>query len=260
MKKYFISLALLCACGALHASEWGYAPNNGPSKWASLSPDYATCKSGQSQSPIDITGKTITQAENALALQFEDQAKDIINNGHSVQVNFDNGAGGSVRFKNEEYTLTQLHFHTPSETHIKGQTFPMEMHLVSQNKEGKLLVTSLLFKEGKENAALQSIIKNAPKKQGETKPLGEIKLTELLPQNLGYYAFSGSLTTPPCSENVQWVVLKTPVNASQRQIMAVRTIIHNDARPLQPLNGRVIESAEYVKDTMSQHDIESTEH
>lgn len=244
MKKYLISLTLLCACGTIQAIEWGYSPNDGPDKWASLSPDYVLCKSGKSQSPINIISKDTKKADNALSLQFEDSSKDIVNNGHSVQVNFDKGAGGVVKFKGEEYALVQFHFHTPSEMHIDGKTFPMEMHLVSENKEGKLLVTSLLFKEGKENPNLKNIIESAPKKAGENKAINEVKFTDLLPKKHGYYAFSASLTTPPCSEGVQWVVLKEQASVSKKQIKAMHAIIHDDARPIQPLNKRVVESAD----------------
>lgn len=242
MKKQFVLLLFLLHI--LQAAHWGYDIDDGPEKWASLSPNYALCKNGKHQSPINITRSRIIDTENHLTLAYKTEkeaAKNTTNNGHSVQINFQNG--GEVRFKNTRYSLVQLHFHTPSETQIEGKRFPMEMHIVHQNKKGDTLVIAALFEEGKENPSLQKIIDSMPAKTNQSKPFSTLDMNGILPMQSGYYAFDGSLTTPPCSENVQWVVFQNPTQASKKQIEAFQAILHHNARDVQPIDDRVIEIA-----------------
>ncbi|MCX2716878.1 carbonic anhydrase family protein [Helicobacter sp. MIT 21-1697] len=241
MKKQFV---LLLITSVLQAAHWGYDIDDGPDKWASLSPNYTLCKNGKHQSPINITRSRTMNTDNYLTLAYKTEkgvAKNITNNGHSVQINFQNG--GEVSFKNIHYSLVQLHFHTPSEMQIEGKIFPMEMHIVHQNKKGDTLVIAALFEEGKENPSLQKIIDSMPTKTNQSKSFSTLDMNGILPEQSGYYAFDGSLTTPPCSENVQWVVFQNPTQASKRQIMAFQAILHHNARDVQPLDNRVIEIA-----------------
>lgn len=241
MKRKFLFLILLCFINLAYASDWGYGKENGPNSWASLNPKYAPCKLNELQSPIDISTQHTTPTINQLTILYKNNAKDIINNGHSVQVNF-NDAGG-ITFEDTHYSLVQLHFHTPSETKINHKSFPMEMHLLHKDKQNHLLVLSVLFKEKKENLALKNIVQNIPNNINEPKALTELNVADLLPKKQGYYAFSGSLTTPPCTDNVQWIVLKTPLEASKKQIMSLHKAFGNNARDTQPLHERVIKEA-----------------
>ncbi len=137
-----------------------------------------------------------------------------------------------------------LHFHTPSENHINGVTYPLEVHFVHKNAKGELLVVGVLYKEGAENKVFDKIIKNLPKDVNNSKKFQNFDFLSLLPENKGYYEFIGSLTTPPCSENVQWVVMKTQPEVSSKQIKSLESVLHHNARDIQPLNKRVVKSTE----------------
>lgn len=239
MKKYFITL--MFGMASMQAAHWGYGEHNGPNMWAKLDPKFQICSSGMRQSPINIETNNTLEAKNQLHLLYGTNAKDIINNGHTVQVNFDE-AGGLV-YQDRQYNLVQLHFHTPSETHINGKTYPMEMHMVHKDKDNNLFVLAVLFEQGQNNMMLNNILSYAPIDLNKTYPMDMIYLSQILPKKYGYYAFSGSLTTPPCSEGVQWIVLKDSVEASQAQIDAMHAILKNVARNIQPINGRKVLSA-----------------
>ncbi|WP_394953879.1 carbonic anhydrase [uncultured Helicobacter sp.] len=233
----FCSLILAGLLGVANAAHWGYNEHNGPSKWGE---QYPECN-GKEQSPINILTKNATSANNTLSLAYKMDSKNIINNGHSVQVNFTQKGG--ITYQGKEYKLVQLHFHTPSENTIDNVVYPLEMHLVHNDADGGLLVIGVLFEEGKAHSELQKIIANAPKKSGASGKLTRINPENLLPKSRAYYAFDGSLTTPPCSQKVQWVVLGEPISASKKQIDALHKIMHDNSRDVQPLNGREIKSA-----------------
>ena len=163
----------------------------------------------------------------------------MVNNGHTIQVNLP--AAGAVTLDGVEYKLLQFHFHTPSEEKIDGKAYPLVAHLVHKNAQGQLAVVAVLFRVGKENTALKPVFEHLPTKESETFKLGlDINSADLLPANRAYYAFMGSLTTPPCSEEVRWQVLKTPVELSASQLAAFRRLYQMNARPVQPLNGRKV--------------------
>ena len=230
-------LAILLGVGVLNAAHWGYDEHNGPSKWGE---HYPECN-GKEQSPINILTKNTTSVERALSIAYEADSKNIINNGHSVQVNFTQKGG--ITYQGKEYKLMQLHFHTPSENTIDNVVYPLEMHLVHSSAEGELLVIGVLFEEGGANAELQKILSSAPKKNGGNNKLTKLNPRNLLPQSQAYYAFDGSLTTPPCSQKVQWVVLGEALSASKKQIDKMNKIMHDNSRDVQPLNGREVKSA-----------------
>lgn len=238
MRLYAVVLASLLSMGVINGAHWGYGEDNGPHKWGT---HYPECN-GKEQSPINILTKKTRAVSNALKTAYQADSKNIVNNGHSVQVNFTQKGG--ITYQDKEYKLVQLHFHTPSENTIDNVVYPLEMHLVHSNAEGGLLVIGVLFEEGKAHTELQKIIANAPTKSGGNNKLTKLNPQKLLPNTLGYYAFDGSLTTPPCSQNVQWVVLQGTLNASKKQIDALHRIMHNNSRDVQPLNGREIQSAQ----------------
>jgi len=224
------------AASAAHGAHWGYDGENNPKHWGDMETGFAECKLGKQQSPIDIHGAQ-KAALAPIGFNYVQGAAEVINNGHTVQINLANG--GSAKLAGGDFKLLQFHFHTPSEEMIEGKSYPMVAHLVHKNAEGKLAV---LFTEGKENAALKAVFDGLPAKEGDKLNLaGGLNPLTILPHERAYYKYTGSLTTPPCSEGVQWQVLKQPVELSKAQIQAFRKLYKMNARPVQPLNGRKIE-------------------
>ena len=222
-----------------HAPHWDYKDAK---KWGDLAKDFSTCKIGKEQSPIDISTKQVEKAAlPAIKAAYKDAAGEIVNNGHTIQVNLNDA--GSATVPSGEYQLLQFHFHGPSEEKIDGKNFPLVAHLVHRNAAGNLAVIGVLFKVGKENAALKDVFASMPAKEGKAELKGKLNASAMLPANMGYYAFKGSLTTPPCSEGVAWQVLKTPVELSAAQLKAFTSIYKMNARPVQPLNGRKVQEA-----------------
>jgi carbonic anhydrase len=243
------SINILFALGAVIATpafaeghaHWGYEGHHGAAHWAEMDEGFKTCSLGKNQSPINIETKSVEKADlKPIGFAYAAGAADVVNNGHTIQVNLP--AGGSANFDGTDYQLLQFHFHTPSEEKINGKAYPLVAHFVHKNAEGKLAVVAVLFKQGKKNAALSEVFANLPAKEGDTKALGAtLNPADVLPANRAYYAFTGSLTTPPCSEEVRWQVLKTPVQLSAGQLSAFRKLYKMNARPVQPLNGRKVQ-------------------
>jgi carbonic anhydrase len=221
------------------APDWSYSGANGPEHWGDLSADFATCKNGLYQSPINIdTAKKADVGE----LQFHYTASplDIVNNGRTIQINY--RPGSAVEIGGARYELVQFHFHRPSEERIKGKRYPMVAHLAHRAQDGKLLVVAVLIKRGRQNALLEDLWKNLPAQEGTENAPGNVQVNaeDLLPTKRGYYNFLGSLTIPPCTEGVAWYVLKQPIEASRSQIARFARIYPHNARPTQPLDGRVV--------------------
>ena len=216
--------------------SWGYSGATGPDHWSEVS---ATCGLGKSQSPIDIL-----HAEKkplpAITFAYHSSPLKIINNGHTIQVNYAPGSLLSVGEKT--YTLKQFHFHHPSEEHINGRGFPLVAHLVHADSEGRLAVIAVLFETGAANALIDTLWKNirAEKEKTEDVPSVSVQVRDLLPRERGYFSFEGSLTTPPCTEGVIWYVLLSHATISQEQVDAFAKIYPGNARPIQPTNGREI--------------------
>lgn len=230
--------SLSCAA-AEHSSHWGYEGEDKPENWGKLSPEFSTCENGKNQSPINIEHVFKTHHDK-LKLVFKPSKQEIINNGHTIQVNV--GEGNTLQIDNEVFTLQQFHFHAPSENEIKGKQFPMEAHFVYKNKNGELAVVALMFNKGKTNPELAKAWQQIPTEVEATATLTQpVDIKALLPNRLDFYRFSGSLTTPPCTEGVRWIVLEQESSASAEQIEKFHSIMHHDNnRPVQPLNGRVI--------------------
>ncbi|MGE6107481.1 carbonic anhydrase [Aeromonas sobria] len=229
---------LLCPVAFAASPHWEYGGEAGPAQWARLTPEFGQCD-GSNQSPVNLTD--LVEAELA-PLQFHYLAggKTLVNNGHTVQVNY--APGSTLQLDGMPFELKQFHFHAPSENLIEGRSYPLEGHLVHANDKGELAVIAVMFEPGQANPALSQAWQALPAKTGEIHGLeAPISAESLLPANRDYYRFSGSLTTPPCSEGVRWLVMKQPVQVSQAQIDAFKAVMHHpNNRPVQPLNGRLV--------------------
>jgi len=238
--------------------KWGYTGNIGPERWGLLSNDFAACSVGKEQSPINI----VTQEpliSPSLSIHYtpsplyvlDDGATDLligqdhvlVNTGHGVQVNFHADTHETIMINNKSYRLVQFHFHSPSENLLNKQSFPLEIHFVHQSDDGHVAVIGVFVKAGDSNPALQTIVSALPVEEGVEKTIANttINPADLLPATNAYYSFNGSLTTPPCTEGLQWIVLQTPIVASPAQIAIIRKESGGmNARPVQPLNHRKI--------------------
>lgn len=231
-------LAVLAhSVSAQEAPHWSYSGADGPAEWGRLDSTFSTCTLGEAQSPIDIKG---AKTADLPPLKFDYNAVplNIVDNGHTIQVNYPPGSTLSVGDKT--YILKQFHFHHPSEEHVNGHGYDMVAHLVHADADGHLAVVAVLLKKGSQNIFLETIWKNIPaqKEKAVDVPGVTVNVKDLLPANAGYYTFAGSLTTPPCSEGVRWYVLKEQVGLSSGQIAAFAKRYAMNARPIQPLNGR----------------------
>lgn len=220
-------------------ARWDYKGGKGPEFWGDLSPDYASCKTGMNQSPINID-KTVTSTPKPLKAFQRFPAVDVVNNGLTIQVDFK--PGNILVIDGLMYQMKQLSFHAPSENQIMGKSFPLEAHFLHADTNGNLAILAVMYEEGHENKAMAKLWNQMPKRKGKPVKLkSKVLAGELIPRQKEYYRFSGSLTSPPCSEGVVWVVMKTPMTASKRQIDAFKEVMREDNnRPVQPLNGRVV--------------------
>lgn len=223
--------------------HWSYSGADGPENWGRLGKEFALCGLGQRQSPIDIR-KTIKADLAPIQFDYKSIPLSIADNGHSIKV--DTPEAGTITVDGESYSLLQFHFHKPSEEKINGKAYDMVAHLVHQSKEGKLAVVAVLFEAGKkEHPLIQTLWSNLPLDQATPVKRKDLRFdpTDLLPQKRAYFTFLGSLTTPPCTEGVLWLVLKTPVQVSKEQLAGFATIYKNNVRPVQAVNNRVIKES-----------------
>jgi carbonic anhydrase len=236
-----VAATLCCAFQAqAEGQHWSYGGHGGPAEWGELDPTFVTCKRGELQSPIDIRGAKAADLP-AIKFDYKPSPLKVIDNGHTIQVNY--APGSSIDVGGQRYELVQFHFHKPSEEKINGKSHDMVAHLVHKGADGKLAVVAVLLDKGGANPTVNTIWKNLPKeKEKETSVKATVDAATLLPSDKGYYTFQGSLTTPPCSEEVRWFVLKTPVKIASSEITAFGKIYPMNARPTQPLNGRAIEA------------------
>jgi carbonic anhydrase len=236
-----ILAATAIAAGAADAAppHWDYRGAHGAGHWGDLDTAYEACARGHAQSPIDIRDAQ-PAALPALEFSYGRVAPSIVNNGHTVQVNVPKGAFLTVG--GHRYELVQFHFHTPSEERIAGKSAAMVVHFVHRDAEGRLGVVAALVQPGAPNAALESVMKHMPPHGGETITVDalELDLAAMLPAQRRYYDYEGSLTTPPCSEGVHWMVMAQPLTVSPASIAAFRRLYPVNARPVQPLNGRTV--------------------
>ncbi|AXK72171.1 carbonic anhydrase family protein [Lysobacter sp. TY2-98] len=245
VKPHWALVALLLATQTGNAGEakhghWAYTGREGPAHWASLEPGFATCGKGHSQSPINLA-HAVDTALPPIDFDYRPDGYRVVNNGHAIQVDFK--PGSHIRIDNTDFELKQVHFHVPSEHTVDGKRFPMEAHLVHADAQGRLAVVAVLFKDGANNAWLESIWPKVPAKAGGNAKLPTaVNAAALLPSGHDYYRYSGSLTTPPCSEQVRWLVLKQPVAASAKEVAFVHDAVgQNNNRPVQALGARTIQ-------------------
>lgn len=214
--------------------------------WSDLDPQYVLCNTGKEQSPINIEN---TEAADLPPLAFESKTaplRYVINNRYTIRVNYHSGNGNSLIVGDKHYQLSQFHFHHPSEEYIDGKPFPMEVHLMYQAGDGSVAGVTVFVQPGGANSTVQKIWEHMPKSEGQVEVAGvEISPALLLPAQhvRGYYKYMGSVTAPPCTEGVTWFVLKQPLQMSSSQIDAFAKLFPNDARPIQPLNGRAVKQS-----------------
>jgi carbonic anhydrase len=231
---------MAAASSAANEGHWGYAGHEGPEHWAELSPDFEMCGKGRNQSPINITGEIEAELA-AISFSYKTSGLDSVNNGHTIKASYD--AGSSITVEGKIYNLSQIHWHTPSENHIAGKSFPMEAHFVHADSAGNLAVIGVMYNKGAENQGISAIWDKIPAKLHDEAKDANVTVNALaiLPADKDYYRFNGSLTTPPCSEGVTWMVMKNPVEASVEQIEKLHGLFHGDTnRPIQPANARPI--------------------
>jgi carbonic anhydrase len=216
--------------------HWGYSGATGPAHWSEVSP---VCGTGHAQSPVNISRTQVKDLPN-LEFVYHPSALNVIDNGHTIQVNY--ASGSTLTVGDKTYELQQFHFHHKSETAIHGKHAPLELHLVHKDKDGHLAVVAVLLHEGGASSTVATVWDNLPKTKEKalTPEHVEVNAAQLIPASHRYYTFPGSLTTPPCSENVTWYVLVQPMTVSKAQIDKFAAIYPNDERPVQPLNGRVV--------------------
>ncbi len=224
-----------------HSPHWSYDGSAGPEAWARLNPEFAKCSTGQRQSPIDIRGGIKVDLD-PVQFDYKPVSFGVIDNGHTVQVNV--GNGNAIEVQGRRYELVQFHFHRPSEERIDGRQFDMVAHLVHKDAEGRLAVVAVLLDRGSAHAVVQQVWNNLPLEKGEQLDARTpIDLSALLPADRRYYTYMGSLTTPPCSEGVLWMVMQQPVTISQSQINIFAKLYPMNARPIQSAAGRLIKQS-----------------
>jgi carbonic anhydrase len=220
------------------AAHWSYQGDGGPAAWARLRPEFNLCGTGQRQSPVDIRGGLAVDLE-PVKFAYADSRFGVIDNGHTVQANI--AAGSHIEVGGQRFELLQMHFHRPSEERIDGRQFEMSAHLVHRDAQGKLAVVALLIERGPAHPVVQTVWNNLPLEQHQEVPARvPLSLQALLPNDARYFTYMGSLTTPPCSEDVRWIVMRQPVTMSPEQIELFARIYPMNARPLQQLAGRRI--------------------
>lgn len=241
-----IAASSLFGCSSLTSATkekgktaWGYIGEKGPENWSSLSDEYNICQAGKNQSPVNLES-TVDADLTPLEINYQDSPLRIINNGHTIQVNYQ--PGSFLTIDDERYELLQFHFHHPSEHKIEGEALPMELHLVHKGEKGNLAVIGVFLKEGQSNPTLQKIWQQMPTRQGREKNISKVNInaSDLLPEDKDYYRYFGSLTTPPCSETVNWIVLKEPVEISNPQVQKFAQVFPMNARPIQLVKRRFL--------------------
>ncbi len=251
MKKLLIATVVaawlqgpLLADEAKAKAEWGYEGDTGPAKWGELSPEFSMCGQGKNQSPINIDPKKNVIDAKQPAIHFDYTMlipERIHHNGHTIQV--DMRSGGEITVDGKVFTLKQFHFHAPGEHTIAGTPFPMEMHFVHQAEDGQIAVVAVPMMPGWPHTTVATLWRTLPQKKGDSFALSNnvLRTLEIDKNVTNYYRYNGSLTTPPCSEGVIWIVKRDRVSVSKPQVAALLKVLgHPNSRPLQPSNARLV--------------------
>ncbi|OIP78279.1 MAG: carbonate dehydratase [Oscillatoriales cyanobacterium CG2_30_44_21] len=251
MKRSFLTFAIAISILLIDVSinrpadlaaqniHWRYGGTENPTQWGRLSKDFELCELGKEQSPINISG-AVSSSPADINFDYKPTPLEVINNGHTIEVNYVKGSKATI--EGHEYALLQFHFHTPSEHYINGQASPMELHLVHRDQTGHIAVVAIMLNEGISNPIISQIWEHLPA-LGETNKVEDllVNVADLLPSKRSYFSYSGSLTTPPCSEGVSWNIFAEPVTISNEQIEVFEQVFQVDARPVQSLNNRTIQ-------------------
>lgn len=219
-------------------AAWSYAGDTGPSDWADLSPDYVTCGVGREQSPVDITAPVVSPAALPV-LHFSSGPAEVEDNGHTVEAMPDQ-SDSYIVLADATYGLKNVHFHSPSEHAVNGQSFPLELHFVTKTSYGATAVLGVLVQEGAPDPAWQPFISAMAATAGEHAVQTDLPWSAMVPATFTNFTYAGSLTTPPCTQPVDWLVLDRPITMSPEQVAAFTARYSGNNRPRQPLNGRVI--------------------
>ncbi|WP_116809215.1 carbonic anhydrase [Steroidobacter cummioxidans] len=241
---FAVSLTMTVSVSAEESAHWSYSGKTGPEKWGSLEHDYDSCAVGHDQSPIDISDDDV-HAENLPSIDFAYQPSPlrIVDNGHTIQVNY--APGSFIDVGGRRYQLMQFHFHKPSEEEIDEKRYDMVAHLVHKGSDGRLAVVAVLLAKGHASPLIDNLWSNLPAQQNQEIAVDRVTINaaDLLPENHDYYTFTGSLTTPPCTEGVTWFVLQHPTSVSAEEIARFGAIYPMNARPVQPLYGREVRAS-----------------
>ncbi|MFT7245384.1 MAG: carbonic anhydrase [Candidatus Azotimanducaceae bacterium] len=222
-------------------THWAYVGEHGPTNWPTLNDDFEVCGGGPYQSPVALVSESASVHNDELLLVYGASPLDEINNGHTIQMNREAG-DDHLLLNGHRYELIQGHFHSPSEHTLNGESFPMELHLVHVDAFDHLAVVGIPIRAGTENALFKDVFEHMPTKAGEhyMPNEGALDLQAILPKELDFLHYLGSLTTPPCTENVQWLVIETPLEMSKSQIDEFVDVVGENARPVQSLHHRVV--------------------
>jgi carbonic anhydrase len=224
-----------------HSNHWSYEGETGPANWGKINSDWAKCGTGTRQSPIDLRDGMKVDLEQ-IVFDYRPSGFNVVDNGHTIQVAV--GMGNYITVQNRTYELVQFHFHRPSEERINGKGTEMVVHLVHKDAEGKLAVIAVLLERGLPNSMIQTVWNNLPLEKNDTAtPSVALDVNEILPARREYFTFMGSLTTPPCTEGVLWLVMKNPMPASPAQMALFSRLYPLNARPTQAGSGRVIKES-----------------
>ncbi|MGH6828305.1 MAG: carbonic anhydrase [Rhizomicrobium sp.] len=241
-----VGLALIpFGASAQWRTPWSYNGLRGPAHWGTLDPDYALCNQGRAQSPIDIE-KTRVAPLPDLHFSYRPGPLTITNNGYTaLRADYLPGNGNILEVGGKRYELAQFHFHHPSEERIHGKAYAMVLHLMHRDGQGRIVGVAVFVREGRANPAIAELWRSMPEQPAADHPIPGARFNPaaLLPANRTYYSYQGSQTAPPCQEGVTWFVLKTPIEASAGQIESFAKLYPHDVRPVQPLDGRVVEES-----------------
>lgn len=246
-REFFASAAVvgLLATPAV-ATDWTYEGETGADRWGHLDTDFEICERGIMQSPIDL-GQANATGEVEVSVDWQEGPLTILNNGHTVQANF--AAGSTMMSGGKTFNLVQVHFHTPSEHAVNGERFPLTAHFVHASDEGELAVLGVMYVEGDRHSEMQKLVDAAPAEAAAAATVDGVTIDPamLLPEgeaDFAVYRYMGSLTTPPCSEGVNWHVVPELVEVGADQLAAMEGVMGMNARPLQLLNGRLLVAPE----------------
>ncbi len=225
-----------------HAKKphWSYTGEENPENWSHISEKYRAC-GGSSQSPINIEENTVEKltTKHTLTVNYNLSKVHIVNNGHTEK--FDVSDNNSIIFDGKTYQLKQFHMHSNSEHTVNNKHYPLEVHFVNKAANNEYAVIAVFFEEGEASPFFNTFLKDLPKKVGEYEEKGTFKIHQILPKTEHFYHYKGSFTTPPCTEIVEWIVLKEKLTASKNQLESLHTLLHDNYRPVQSLNDRKIE-------------------